>query len=78
MKERKQTDVGTVTPHERLSDEVAVARRFEFAPNTLAKWRCQGRGPRFIKLGGRIRYRLSDVEAYLRERTVEPGALEAR
>ncbi len=64
--------------HDPLLDEAAVAQRFEFAKNTLAKWRCQGRGPRFIKLGGRIRYRLSDVEAYLRERTVEPGALEVR
>ena len=32
---------------------------------TLRKWRSQGRGPRFLKLGGAVRYRLSDVEAWI-------------
>jgi excisionase family DNA binding protein len=31
---------------------------------TLAKWRCQGGGPMYVKLSGRtIRYKKSDVEA---------------
>ena len=33
---------------------------------TLAQWRSQKRGPQFIKLEGRlVRYRPSDLEAYL-------------
>jgi excisionase family DNA binding protein len=33
---------------------------------TLAQWRSQRRGPAFIKLEGRlVRYRVSDLEAYL-------------
>lgn len=40
-----------------------------FSVKTLANWRSQKIGPRYIKLspgrGGRIRYRRRDVEAWL-------------
>lgn len=36
----------------------------------VRKWRLQGRGPRFLRLGGAIRYRESDVLEY-----VESGRL---
>ena len=33
---------------------------------TLAQWRSQRRGPQYVKLEGRlVRYRITDVEAYL-------------
>jgi excisionase family DNA binding protein len=32
---------------------------------TLANWRYQGKGPRFVKVGRHVRYRRSDVEAWL-------------
>ena len=32
---------------------------------TLAKWRCYGEGPAFLSIGGKIRYRRSDLEAFL-------------
>lgn len=32
---------------------------------TLYVWRGNGKGPRAMKLGGDLRYRLSDVEAWL-------------
>lgn len=36
----------------------------------LANWRYLGLGPRFIKLGPKaVRYRISDVEAWLDEQT---------
>lgn len=40
--------------------------------STLAHWRSAGRGPAFIKLGGRIAYRGSDLNAWLRARTIRP------
>ncbi len=41
---------------------------------TLAQWRSQRRGPPYIKLEGRlVRYRRSDLEAYLIGRVVETG-----
>lgn len=32
----------------------------------LANWRARGRGPSFIKIGGRVCYRLADVLAFER------------
>jgi hypothetical protein len=37
--------------------------------SSLNKWRLSGSGPRFIRVGARIRYRLSDLAAYLNQRT---------
>jgi len=39
------------------------------AVQTLAIWRTKDKGPRYIKTGGRIRYRLSDVDAWLEANT---------
>lgn len=36
---------------------------------TLAHWRYVGRGPKFIKVGSNVRYRESDVDAWLTEQT---------
>ena len=33
--------------------------------SSVRKWRLQGRGPRFLRLGGAIRYRESDVLDYV-------------
>ena len=32
---------------------------------TLARWRWAGCGPRFIKIGGRVRYSESEIEAFI-------------
>ena len=45
-------------------DQKELARRWLISPRTLEQWRWQGRGPRFLKLGGRVLYRLADVDAY--------------
>ena len=42
-----------------VSDVINVPRR------TLQAWRYQGRGPRYVKLGGAVRYRITDLEKYL-------------
>jgi hypothetical protein len=34
------------------------------SPRTLEQWRWQGRGPRFLKLGGRVVYPVSEIEAF--------------
>ena len=36
---------------------------------TLATWRHEGRGPRFIKIGSNVRYRRSDIDDWLEAQT---------
>ncbi|MCL4822113.1 MAG: helix-turn-helix domain-containing protein [Vicinamibacteria bacterium] len=35
------------------------------SPRTLQRWRCERRGPRYIRLGKLARYRRSDLDAYI-------------
>lgn len=41
-----------------------LAERWGISPKTLERWRWLGQGPKFLKLGGRIAYRLEDVEVF--------------
>ncbi|MBW7997816.1 MAG: helix-turn-helix domain-containing protein [Candidatus Glassbacteria bacterium] len=45
-------------------DQKELAERWLISPRTLEQWRWQGRGPRYLKIGGRVIYRLSDIEAF--------------
>lgn len=40
---------------------------------TLANWRNKKKGPPFTKIGGKVRYRLSDVIKYEQENTKNGG-----
>jgi len=42
-----------------------TATQLRLAKQTLARWRCEGRGPAFLRLGARVLYRRADVEAWL-------------
>jgi hypothetical protein len=44
--------------------QAELARRWSISPRTLERWRWIGHGPKFLKLGGRVVYRMQDVEAY--------------
>ena len=48
-----------------------LARRWGYSTRTLERWRVAGHGPKFLKLNGRVRYRLEDVEAFEAERIHE-------
>jgi len=52
-------------------NQVHLARRWHVSPRTLERWRWTGEGPAFFKIGGRVVYRLDDVEAYERARRFE-------
>ena len=47
---------------EKLIDEKQVEQFYGINRSSLQKWRCLGGGPRFIKIGRRVRYRASDIE----------------
>ena len=44
--------------------QLDLARRWRISPRTLERWRWLGQGPCFLKIGGRVAYRLEDVLAY--------------
>ena len=52
----------------------ALAERWGFHVGTLANMRVEGRGPAYLKLGGRIVYRLDDIETYEEHALVDSGA----
>ena len=45
-------------------DQKALADRWLVSPRTLEQWRWQGKGPRYLKIGGRVVYREEDVTAF--------------
>ena len=45
-------------------NQVDLARRWRISPRTLERWRWLQQGPSYLKIGGRIAYRLADIEAY--------------
>lgn len=53
-----------------------VARRWRLSPRTLERWRWLGQGPVYLKLGGRVAYRLEDIEAYETAQAHDAGALQ--
>lgn len=57
-------------------NQTELARRWNLSPRTLERWRWLGRGPRFLKIGGRVVYRGEDIAAFeaehLREHAREP------
>ena len=59
------------TPHgyalRPLLDEAALSRRIHREPPTLKRWRVEGKGPVFIRVGKLIRYSAIDVQAWLGE-----------
>ena len=55
-------------------NQVNLARRWHVSPRTLERWRWTGDGPAYFKIGGRVVYRLDDVEDYERRRRCESMA----
>ena len=49
----------------RLLKEGETARLLAVEVATLRRWRWAGRGPRFIKIGGAVRYDPADLTAFI-------------
>lgn len=41
--------------------QAQLAERWQVAQSTLERWRSEGLGPIYMKILGRVRYRLSDI-----------------
>ncbi|MEI2263422.1 helix-turn-helix domain-containing protein [Stenotrophomonas indicatrix] len=63
-------DIATAPPAPRL-DAAAAADWLGLSKSTLDKMRCEGRGPRYLRVGKRCFYRPADLDAYLEAAVVE-------
>jgi hypothetical protein len=45
-------------------NQIDLSRRWNVSERTLERWRWLRQGPKFLKIGGAVRYRIEDVEAY--------------
>jgi hypothetical protein len=45
-------------------NQIDLARRWKISPRTLERWRWLREGPRYLKLGGRVLYRVADIEEF--------------
>ena len=61
-------------PSLELLDDKAAAAYLDVSPGTLCIWRSTGRyNLPFLKIGRKVRYRRSDLDAWLNKRTRESG-----
>ena len=60
-----------------LVEPPTAARFLKMKTATLSQWRWLGKGPRFRKIGGAVRYAMSDLEEYVKQAartsTSDPG-----
>ena len=56
----------TATPERpvRHLNQIELSRRWSISPRTLERWRWLREGPPYLRIGGRVVYRLEDVEAF--------------
>ena len=47
--------------------QTQLAERWQVAESTLERWRSEGVGPIYMKILGRVRYRLSDITDFEEE-----------
>lgn len=57
---------------EKLLKPKEAAERLCINPDTLCNWRNAGRGPTFKRVGKRVFYTETDLEAFLVRNTVSP------
>lgn len=48
-----------------LLDTTAAARYVGLAARTLIRWRVEGNGPTFLKLGGAVRYEMPELDRWI-------------
>jgi hypothetical protein len=45
-------------------NQVQLGRRWSISPRTLERWRWLKQGPGYLKIGGRVVYRIDEIERY--------------
>jgi predicted DNA-binding transcriptional regulator AlpA len=57
-----------------IDTEDFTAKRLHMSLSGLRKWRAQGKGPPYLRMGKLIRYRRSDVDRWLQEHQSDSAA----
>ena len=63
----------TTTQDKQLVTETETARILGVSIGGLRKWRHEGTGPKFIKLGRLVRYSVTDLETWLAAHRQDPA-----
>lgn len=66
------TEQQTKAPIYLTTEELAL--RYQLHPVTIKKWRQEGKGPKFCKIGSRVLYPIGEVHKWDAERTVSNTA----
>jgi len=53
------------TPRKQQLTDVQVAEYLNVSTSTIRRWRLNGCGPKWIRIGSSIRYPLADLETYV-------------
>jgi len=64
------------TASDTLATESEVAKYLLVSVAALRRWRLEGRGPQYLKIGSLVRYKWSDVDAWLAARPTGGETLE--
>ena len=69
-----ETTSTTLSGLEPLLSIEALAEYLDVPVTTIRDWRTDGKGPCAIRVGGRVRFAVSDVQSWLADqREAEPG-----
>ncbi|MGW8174085.1 MAG: helix-turn-helix transcriptional regulator [Stenotrophomonas sp.] len=71
MRRQMTTKETAIAPPAARLDATSAAEWLGLSKSTLDKMRCEGRGPRYLRVGKRCFYRPADLDAYLEAAVVE-------
>ena len=63
--------MGNEILEKRLITEAELAILWNVSPSAIQHWRSSGVGPRYKKIGGKVRYLVSDILAYEERQTFQ-------
>ncbi len=64
----------TGSPTAALMSTDEAAKYLSAKPLTLVAWRHKKQGPAYVKMGGQVRYRQGDLDAYIAQSVRTTGA----
>jgi hypothetical protein len=65
------TDLTPPAPTSELLTEQMLALRWHFSTSRLQRWRTDRKGPAYLKIGGKVLYRLEDLRDYEKAHIVQ-------